>query len=420
MALDTQRQPFLDKEDNRFTTTDINLPRPRYYFRKADHRFDVSDIEGARSTFRDAKLNPSRRCVNPLDPIYKLASFTHVPPEPVRFVRDTLDISDIPGTKTTVPYVMRMRTRDHINYDDVPGSVAAYHINRHLARRTRNILRVDDINDNGSFRTRRHTDPLSPRYDYDSACSSGLLSFAADGKPVAAREDRPALENDLGYIPGSHPKRLGARAVPTFALTTRDIAGNETMFQAHRKDRLLRYGTARHTNDTRDIVGAQADTAGKWKWIRRTNPLMPDYQPLDRGDAELNACSLNNIGMLSELGETKEGAVQHSTEKMYADVERERLRSRGSDGASSTGSSDADRRETKRCPWPCCIRWAAAHTDDTCADERVPATRSSASSVTSRSTGGRSSKKSSKTRSTKEVRERRENEALVRALPIVT
>ncbi|XXQ39408.1 Uncharacterized protein PBTT_09575 [Plasmodiophora brassicae] len=401
MALDTQRQPFLDKEDNRFTTTDINLPRPRYYFRKADHRFDVSDIEGARSTFRDAKLNPSRRCVNPLDPIYKLASFTHVPPEPVRFVRDTLDISDIPGTKTTVPYVMRMRTRDHINYDDVPGSVAAYHINRHLARRTRNILRVDDINDNGSFRTRRHTDPLSPRYDYDSACSSGLLSFAADGKPVAAREDRPALENDLGYIPGSHPKRLGARAVPTFALTTRDIAGNETMFQAHRKDRLLRYGTARHTNDTRDIVGAQADTAGKWKWIRRTNPLMPDYQPLDRGDAELNACSLNNIGMLSELGETKEGAVQHSTEKMYADVERERLRSRGSDGASSTGSSDADRRETKRY-------------------ERVPATRSSASSVTSRSTGGRSSKKSSKTRSTKEVRERRENEALVRALPIVT
>lgn len=56
-----------------------------------------NDIIGSRPNWN--KFVSTRVPSNPLEPKYKLASFTYVPPEPPKFVKDPLNIDDIEGSK---------------------------------------------------------------------------------------------------------------------------------------------------------------------------------------------------------------------------------------------------------------------------------------------------------------------------------
>lgn len=59
---------------------------------------------------------------NPLNPEYKLQSFEYVAPQPTKFVRDQMNIDDLPGAhprgRTTKPM------RDLMNITDIEGSKA--------------------------------------------------------------------------------------------------------------------------------------------------------------------------------------------------------------------------------------------------------------------------------------------------------
>lgn len=71
-----------------------------YPLTKPNEILDVTDIHGARPDL--VKFKTGRRdmhAVNPVDPDYKLPSSPEVVhPEPRKFLRDAMYVSDIPGT----------------------------------------------------------------------------------------------------------------------------------------------------------------------------------------------------------------------------------------------------------------------------------------------------------------------------------
>jgi len=76
------------------------------------------DIEGAKPNI--TKFHTNRPPSNPLNPEYKLQSFTLLAPDVPRFVRDAINIDDIVGSK---PKVERyMETRDLYSVNDIAGA----------------------------------------------------------------------------------------------------------------------------------------------------------------------------------------------------------------------------------------------------------------------------------------------------------
>ena len=89
-----------------------------------DNTLNVDDIEGARARVTD-KMNMTRRRVNPLSPDYDLPSFEPAKPYEPKFLRETMDFSDIEGTKTRP--LLRVAPRDNTNRtDDILGSSSSY------------------------------------------------------------------------------------------------------------------------------------------------------------------------------------------------------------------------------------------------------------------------------------------------------
>lgn len=84
-----------------------------------DNALFIDDIPGARPKVLN-KFVFTNRCINPLEPEYKLPSFeAHEPYEP-KFIRDTMNISDIDGTKTKPLH--KYETRDLYHVDDIVGA----------------------------------------------------------------------------------------------------------------------------------------------------------------------------------------------------------------------------------------------------------------------------------------------------------
>ena len=67
---------------------------------KPEFNLTNADIEGSKTQI--VKFVTKREPSNPLNPVYKLPSFTYVPPDPARFVRDAMSIEDIEGCRPVV------------------------------------------------------------------------------------------------------------------------------------------------------------------------------------------------------------------------------------------------------------------------------------------------------------------------------
>lgn len=105
-----------------FTPADVEGAAPKQLIRgrnTRDNSLYIDDIEGTRITIKDRMMKTNRH-VNPLEPEYPLPKFTAIPvPEP-KFLRDTIDVSDIEGTKPKVK--KEFATRDILSVDDIAGT----------------------------------------------------------------------------------------------------------------------------------------------------------------------------------------------------------------------------------------------------------------------------------------------------------
>lgn len=94
-------------------------PRPTKTRNYLSNALRVDDIEGAKAKYRD-RFFDTKRNVDPLQPEYKLPSYSMAPIEPPKFVKDPMNIDDIDGTRTKQKKLAIQR--DTMNVDDIEGA----------------------------------------------------------------------------------------------------------------------------------------------------------------------------------------------------------------------------------------------------------------------------------------------------------
>eukprot|EP00602_Paraphysomonas_sp_CaronLab_P004725 CAMPEP_0185020760 /NCGR_PEP_ID=MMETSP1103-20130426/3401_1 /TAXON_ID=36769 /ORGANISM="Paraphysomonas bandaiensis, Strain Caron Lab Isolate" /LENGTH=501 /DNA_ID=CAMNT_0027551861 /DNA_START=17 /DNA_END=1522 /DNA_ORIENTATION=+ len=256
-----ESRKFLVKP-NLHDVSDIDGARPkgvrqRNYESKALY---VDDIDGARAKFHDKFLH-TKRHVDPLQPDYKLPSVTLAPYEPPKFIKNSMEIDDIEGTRTKQRKVAP--SRDTMNLDDIEGSRAGWKP-RHMRVRSEapahDILVTTENPKKKTFKdhTHRSTNPLAPSYSING----------------------DVIEDD----PRSKPAKPKKFIADNKLLRTDDVEGAQAGYVSQHllsvpMDRRREF---RNTNYLGDIPGAQADSVKhSIRTLRETNPLQPVYKSLD-------------------------------------------------------------------------------------------------------------------------------------------
>jgi hypothetical protein len=123
-----------DNQDKTFSSTsslrskqsindisDIDGAQPKQYRQRnyVSNGLKIDDIDGTKARVHDRFLRTNRH-VDPMNPSYKLPAAEIAPYEPPKFQRDTLEIDDIPGTRSKQRTVIG--NRDALHIDDIEGS----------------------------------------------------------------------------------------------------------------------------------------------------------------------------------------------------------------------------------------------------------------------------------------------------------
>ncbi|OHT11403.1 hypothetical protein TRFO_19130 [Tritrichomonas foetus] len=223
--------------------------------KKATDIMSVDDIEGAKPKVQRA-LPHSNRMTNPLNPQYDLPSFKEEPIPVPHFIRDNINVDDIPGTHSK-SYKTDKPPRDIMRVDDIQGTQPRKRI-LNLSGCNRDTLNVKDINNDGIFRSTRVTDPLNPVYLYD-------------GQKIEA--------TDFG------------RALPN----RHEVSGRNFKL------------------NTQDIDGAQADSSTKW--YRTFKPPPPPREEDEMKPAEL--LMLPSMKLQTKELEMQEKIRQYRGDKIH-------------------------------------------------------------------------------------------------------
>ena len=141
----------------------------------------IDDIEGAKPTIH-RQLPHSKRMLNPTDPVYKLPSYQEEPPVYPKFIRDPMKNDDVEGASPK-PLYDNKPPKDIMRTDDIVGK----RVDFISTMKTRDAnLDVSDINNDGIFKTRRHTNPLVPEYHVMGQTLVNDFGIREDPKPVNA------------------------------------------------------------------------------------------------------------------------------------------------------------------------------------------------------------------------------------------
>lgn len=271
------------------TSADFNVslplsPSKRSLTNKIDYTLKVDDIVGP------PKPAFSHSIRNPLEPEYHLPSSQPRSATPPRFLRDTLDLSDLPGARASSSL---SRTWSRMNdASDIPGTQP-----RSRTRTRKDHLDCLDVTDiiRTTFKSSRVTNPLSPRYQYGGTSKLTTLVDYTDASGLKHRSRLaktessvvPATTTDIGgvqqqphqimgEIEGAHARikftKSSSTPGPSCLRTDDLVRPQRSQKTSHRKT---------HENyalNTQDIPGAQADTVIRhMKSDRCTDPLNPAY-----------------------------------------------------------------------------------------------------------------------------------------------
>jgi len=263
-AAPTQKMNRFTQKPNSYDVSDIFGTKPISLHRQTnsiDYTLKRDDIEGARPR---GQIQTNQRSLNPVDPLvpnYQLPSYTLAVEAPMKFLRDTLDVADIDGTRSKPLYKFPMRENFEVN--DIQGAHAGWKPRHKRVLKegpARDIMAVADINEQGVKKSFRCTDPLRPVHFING---------------MEVKDDMVHTKPRL--LP---PPRDG----PFFSLTTKDIEGATCGWKPPHSMQppIESRRHFRNTNFVGDIAGAQSDTVKhSIKTNRVTNPLNPQYTGLD-------------------------------------------------------------------------------------------------------------------------------------------
>ena len=273
---------FINKTDFTLTNQDIEKSTPKKIIpeqsNKPNYILSNRDIEGSLPRGHHV-FKTSRHC-DPLNPVYPLPSAgVKFPPEIPKFLRNTLDIRDIPGA---IPKENKLNIceTEH-NYMDVyrrnrDDDILLDHRKLYKGNKNKlyNSLDFRDVYKDPPF-SNRHTNPLEPKYKYDYK----MTEINNNGKN--------SIDSLVyGEIEGNRPVVFSKYNNERYGkgMKTSDIQGaqpNTTSTYAkfiNKHKHPLKYSAE-------DIVGAHHDTLLKSMVTKRnTNPLEPNYKFLgDKG-----------------------------------------------------------------------------------------------------------------------------------------
>ena len=218
------------------------------------------------------------RVVDPLDPVYALASCPPVIHPVPKFLRNELNVSDIDGAQPRRR--AQWKPRDSYNVDDIDGARVSWKSRRQAFIGTRPHAGKPDFTFDVSdivlekYKTGRCTNPLDPAY-------------FIHGQPV--------------FDSIRWRKRTGKRE-ESYIYKTDDIPGAQSRPASHlRLDQRTQF---RKTNNVADIPGARKSTRKGALSNRRTNPLNPRYQYLHGGHTPTPSAP-RNTGFCSNLSTKK-------------------------------------------------------------------------------------------------------------------
>jgi hypothetical protein len=108
-----------------FGTGDIDGAQPKRVHQRSvpQNNLRLDDIEGASVLIKDKFLH-TKRHEDPLQPNYKLPSYKIMPAHESKFIKDTLNVDDIDGTRSSVKTVYS--SRDTLKISDIEGSSAGW------------------------------------------------------------------------------------------------------------------------------------------------------------------------------------------------------------------------------------------------------------------------------------------------------
>ncbi|KAH7463707.1 hypothetical protein PRIC1_006589 [Phytophthora ramorum] len=269
------KQHFYDAHDIKGSTS-MEL-HPKNWRAGSEDRFKQLPIEGTTSLPAGFRTD---RVVNPLEPSYKLPSFTTAPPLEPKFLRDSYNVSDIEGTSMKVRDIQH--PRDGLKLDDIAGAQAGW-LPRHKRglrenppRDTLNVLDITNVD----FKSSRVTNVLNPVYTVNG------MTFQDD--PLS----RPLVQ---------HPKR----DKPSYALKTDDIEGagcSDPATAIVAGIVMVNRRNFRDTNVISDITGAKADTLQhSIRSTRRVDPNAPQYSALDGSRVDSSAISAGRSIVFADL-----------------------------------------------------------------------------------------------------------------------
>ena len=274
---------FTNKIDYTLKNEDIEKSSPKQIIpiqtNKPNFNLSNKDIEGTEPRGHHC-FNTSRH-VDPLNPQYPLPSCPDKYPLPVpMFLRNTLDIRDIPGA--TAKKNLVYNESDH-NYMDVyrrnrDDHILLSHKKLYKGNKSKfyNSLDFRDVYSNKHF-SKRHTNPLEPKYKYD-------YQMTEVNKNLYNKTNGHSLV--YGEIEGNRPVVFSKYNNERYGkgMKTEDIPGAQPSTTSSYSKFELKYKHPLKYN-AEDIVGAHHDTINKSITTKRnTNPLDPKYTLLgDKG-----------------------------------------------------------------------------------------------------------------------------------------
>ena len=280
-----RRYGFYSKKKD-FTNTNLDIeksyPINEYnkYTNKPDYIYKNDDIEKSKPQGHHVFQN--NRHVNPLNPVYQLPSCDNNnysdDESSYKFIRDTLDIKDIEGTRPKKSYYETIIEKNNKNNNNI---VPRDNINKFNDKIDNDIL----IEHKKNFHNNRNK--LYNSLDYRDVYKKtfDLNTYESKRNPLDPTYSVSYLNGEkyiLGEIDGSKPKVFSRYNTEKDGknLTTKDIEGAEpdsiSFLQKYylRNKKPLMYSAE-------DIIGAKHDTRVRGIVTKRNlNPLVPKYMYL--------------------------------------------------------------------------------------------------------------------------------------------
>ena len=258
---------FLNKVDFINKLDDIEKSNPKilhYPLNKPEYNLYNKDIE---KSSPDVNQFKSKRCTNPLEPKYKLSKLEDYPLEIPKFIKDSMDISDIQGASPSKKNFIKIK--DNTEKTNIEGSKTKIpYYRRNLGKIKYHYLDYSDLN-SYIFKTKRHINALDPIYIFKNKDKNEFYHYGHIEK------SKPQVQYPFYYK-------------PPLNLKLDDIKGSNP----GSKNYINKFNGKNYEMYNGDIEKSGAGSLKKGITTKRCiNPLMPKYQYL--GETELKDSFFN-------------------------------------------------------------------------------------------------------------------------------